>query len=489
MPIFAYQARDKAGLRVTGTREAPNRDAALETLRAEGLFVTKLAPVGEPKKVMAPVATAANQAGLTSSANQAVNAPTRSQEDARPVVREMPPREMSPREMSPREMPQREVSERISASEIPFPAPVAPPVKPLQVEMPQAQEGLNRPLPALHPTSTQALLTADAKQLSLYFRQMHAMIHAGTSLAHALGLMAENAPNAALRRASAEMCTRAQRGEEWNRAMSAYPGLFSELMVGMITAGEHGGFLERILLRLAEYSERDYELQQSVKRETWYPKLILVCSFFIPSVVPLVLYGWGAWFDTIKGVLIFALLLFVGWKILKKVAPGQLSKGPQRVAIDEMKLRFPYAGKFVRSLAAAKFCRALGAVQGAGMGLHKTVNLASDACGNEAMARQTRRLIHRLDNGESLTSALKSTGQFPPIALQMLATGEASGSIEAQLDKVADFLEADAETAIKQSVQVLGIAMFLLVAIRVGIQVVGFYGNYVDSIEKVANGK
>ncbi len=105
------------------------------------------------------------------------------------------------------------------------------------------------------------------------------------------------------------------------------------------------------------------------------------------------------------------------------------------------------------------------------MGLHKTINIASDACGNEAMARQTRRIIHRLDKGESLTSSLASTGQFPPMALQMLATGEASGSVESQLDKVADFLEADAETAIKQAVQVLGIVVFLLVAIRVGMQV------------------
>jgi type II secretory pathway component PulF len=299
--------------------------------------------------------------------------------------------------------------------------------------------------------------------------------------------MAENATISSLRHASAEMSARTLRGEEWNRAMTAYPGLFSELMVGMITAGEHGGFLERILLRLAQYSERDYEIQQTVKRETWYPKLILVCSFLIPSVVPLVLGGFGAWFASIKGVLFFALLLFIGWKMLKKVAPGQLSSGPQRVAIDEFKLRFPYAGKFVRALAAAKFCRALGALQGAGMGLHKTIDLASAACGNEAMARQTRRIIHRLDNGESLTSALKSTGQFPPLALQMLATGEASGSIETQLDKVADFLEADAETAIKQSVQVLGVVVFLLVAIRVGMQVISGYTGYFDNIEKTAS--
>lgn len=504
MPIFAYQARDKAGLRVAGTREAQTRDAALETLRAEGLFVTKLAPVADPKRIVPPSPAK----------------PFHSDPNATPSPREMPARDtvthnmplppVQPLSVQPAgeistpispararletsttfETAEAEAQRETESVETIFDAPEVQeeaPQKPLQVEIPAASEGLYKPLPPLTPTPTQALLTADAKQLSLYFRQMHAMIHAGSSVAHALALMAENAPHSSLRRASSEMCLRAQHGEEWNRSMTAYPGLFSELVVGMVAAGEHGGFLERILLRLAQYAERDYEIQQTIKRETWYPKLVLACSFLIPSVVPLVLGGFGAWFASIKGVLLAAFFLFIGWEILKKVAPGQLSHGPQRAAIDEFKLRFPYAGKFVRSLAAAKFCRALGALQGAGMGLHKTINLASDACGNEAMARQTRRIIHRLDKGESLTSALASTGQLPPLALQMLSTGEASGSIETQLDKVADFLEADAETAIKQSVQVLGVVAFLGVAIMVGMQVIGFYTGYFNNIENVAN--
>ena len=465
MPTFAYQARDKEGQRVNGMREAPDRDAVLEILRGEGLFVTKLAPVGEFKSV-----ASANTAGLTPSSNREALSGPRLEEGVSSAVREMPSREMPTPETA---MPQYPAAPLVSSPRA-------------QAEVPQTPEGLGKPLPAPTPTSTQMLLTADAKQLSLYFRQMHAMIHAGSSVAHALNLMAQNAPNAALRRASQEMSTRTQRGEEWNRAMTAYPGLFSELMVGMIAAGEGGGFLERILLRLAEYSERDYEIQQTVKRETWYPKLLLACSFLIPSVVPLVLYGFGAWLNSIKGVLLAALLLFIGWMALKKLAPGTLSRGPQRAAIDEFKLRFPYAGKFVRSLAAAKFCRALGALQGAGMGLHRTINLASDACGNEAMARQTRKIIHRLDQGESLTTALTASGQFPPLALQMLATGEASGSIEAQLDKVADFLEADAETAIKKSVQVLGVVVFLLVAFYIGMQIIGFYSGYIGNIESTA---
>jgi type IV pilus assembly protein PilC len=448
MPKFAYQARDQQGQRVAGTRDAADQRAALESLRADGFFVTKLAAIGE---------------------NRAVEAPLFAPEPAEAPRREMPPREMpvAPPVQAP---PRIEVPREVPTAEV----PTAPP-------------NLRQPMAASSPVPTQPFLIADAKQMSLYFRQMHAMIHAGSSVAQALNLMAKNAPNAALRRASGEMSRRTAGGEEWNVTMRAYPGLFSELMIGMITAGEHGGFLDRMVARLADYSERDYQLQQTVKRETWYPKILLACSFLIPSVVPLVLGGFPAWWQSMRGVIFFAALLFIGWLAMKKLAPGALSHGPQRVMIDEFKLRFPYAGKFVRALAAAKFCRALGALQSAGMGLHKTVMLSADACGNEAMARGARRIIHRLDKGETLTQALAETGVFPPLALQMLSTGEASGNIETQLDKVADFLEADAETAIKQAVTMLGVVVFLLVAIKIGMQVVQFYGGYFGGIEKAAS--
>lgn len=455
MPIFAYQARDRDGQRVAGTSEAADGPTALAELRAKGLVVTKIAPVGAPRVA---VETPASFQPAPQASPAASVVPTA------PVSREMAPRQEVP---SLREIPQTPRREMPPATTPPasFEAPTAPP----HIAM-------------------QPLLVADAKQLSLFFRQMHAMLNAGSSVAQALNLMAKNASNGALRHAAGEMSVRAARGEEWNVSMRAYPGLFSELMIGMISAGEHGGFLDRICARLADYSERDYEIQQTIKRETWYPKMVFALSFIIPSAVPLVLGGLSAWFDSMKGVMFFALFAFIVWKIFMRVSPGTLSRGPHRLAIDEAKLKFPVAGKFVRALATAKFCRALGALQAAGMGLHKTVMLASDACGNEAIARRTRAIIHRLDNGATLTSALEASGAFPPLALQMLATGEASGSIETQLDKVADFLESDAETAIKQATAALGVAALLFVGIKVGYQLVGFYGGYFQGIEKAAGG-
>ena len=272
--------------------------------------------------------------------------------------------------------------------------------------------------------------------------------------------------------------------------MRAYPGIFSQLAIGMISAGEMGGFLDRMCLRLSEYAERDYELQQTIKRETWYPKLLVFCSILIPSVVPLVVtkvLGTGnpflAWLHSVIGPLLIVGIVWGSWKAFNYLAPVTLHKGSPRYIIDQIKLSLPIAGKTVRALSTAKFCRALSALYSAGMGLNRTLNLAADTTGNVVLSENVRRIIPRVESGENLSDCLESTGYFAPVVLQMLRTGEMSGSIDTQLEKVADFLEADAETTVKQSVKVLGIAVFLLIAMYIGMQVIQFWSGYINTLD------
>lgn len=466
MPTFAYQARDSSGQRVNGTREAADQRAALEALRAAGLFVTQLTPVrgSRSPRAVPPAPSAATPALPVEAAPRApMNGAVNGVMPAEAASRQEPPVER------------------------------ADPRRPGVAEAPGAPDEARRTVPRLDaqpPSGVKPLLRANAKEMVLFFRQMHAMLHAGTVLSHALNALAENAANPALRTACREMSPRTASGTPWSETMRAYPALFSELAIGMISAGENGGFLDRMCLRLAEYAERDYEIQQTIKRETWYPKILVVMSFLIPSIVPLVLAAVGvtgenplwAWLKSIGPPFLVMGGIWWAWKFLDLSSPVLARSGSPRYLLDRIKLTVPVAGKTVRALATAKFCRALGALQAAGTGLHATITLAADACGNAVIAESARGIIPRIERGEGLTDSLAATGQFPGIALQMLRTGEESGSIEQQLDKVADFLEQDAETTIKQSVKLLGVIVFLLVAIKIGIQVVQFYSGYFNSI-------
>jgi type II secretory pathway component PulF len=449
MPTFAYQARDAKGERTSGAQEATDQRAALEALRAAGLFVTKLEA--------AKNGTAHNEAGSTPSAREAGSNPNTTPEKSASQSPLQPPKTTTENRALP---------PRVSAT------------------------NADAPLPPRY------FLRANSKDMALFFRQMHAMLNSGTSLAHALNTMATNAPSHALQTACAEMNPRVSSGTPLSELMKSYPGIFSPLMTGMMHAGEVGGFLDKMCLRLSEYAERDYEIQQTIKRETWYPKLLLCGSFLIPAVVPAAIawfQGGNALAALARALMLpatVALVVILAVRFKNYLAPLFKYIAPLTYAIDQIKLLVPIAGKTTRALSTAKFCRALGALQAAGMGVQQTINLSADACGNAVIAENSRKIISLLEGGATMTDALESTRQFPGIAIQMMRTGEATGDFDEQLEKVADFLEADAETTIKQSVVVLGIVIFLFMAVYIGMtvirQYVGIYGGMIDDGIKMA---
>ena len=322
------------------------------------------------------------------------------------------------------------------------------------------------------------MLFANSKETSLYFRQMHAMLDAGTGMSAALTTMSQHAPSGPLRTASAQMARQTAQGGPLSEQMRAFPGLFSQLMIGMVAAGENGGFLDRMCARLAAYAERDYELEQTVKRETWYPKLLVFASILIPATVPAVLAwnsggsGPAVFLRTILPPFLVLIALAMAWRYGSRAVAVGAHDGSLRVALDGVKFTVPVVSKISRSLAAAKFCRALGALYAAGMGAGKMIDVAAAACGNAAFAERVRRAIPAVQNGSPMTEALIATRQFPAVAMQMLMTGEQSGRIDDQLEKVADFLEADTETAVKQGVKVLSMLLYLMVAAYIGFTVI-----------------
>lgn len=464
MPNFTYQARDAKGERVSGFHEAADQRAALEALRATGLFVTKLevSKNGEARSTPLETPLPAHKRQMAIASEVAVE-----------MAKEQP--------STP---PRREAKSSLSASQLSLSKENVNSVEPRAPSLSDATSTL----------PPRYWLRANSKELSLFFRQMNAMLHAGVSLAHALNTMAANAPSKGLRIACSEMSTRVATGQQFSELMKSYPGIFTPLMVGMIRAGELGGFLDRMCLRLSEYSERDYEIQQTIKRETWYPKLLIFMSFFIPSLVPAVVaifVGGGnplaIWFRAFIGPAIFMLVVFLLFKFKNFLAPLFKHFAPLVYFFDQIKLLIPVAGKTARSLATAKFCRALGALQAAGMGVQQTINLAADACGNAVIAETSRKTIRQIEAGCGLTEALASTGQFPGVAIQMMRTGEDTGNFDEQLGKVADFLEGDAETTIKQSVILLGMLIFLGVAMYIGLQVIQFYTGYSGQVDQVIN--
>jgi type II secretory pathway component PulF len=332
---------------------------------------------------------------------------------------------------------------------------------------------------------------ANPKNLSLYYRQLQALLKSGTSLAQALNAAAQSAPSNALRQASAEMARRTAKGETWSAQMREYPGLFSPLALAMIRSGEAGGFLDIACGKLADYAEHDHHIKQVVTRETWYPKMVIFAAIFILNAPPLAIAILknqnvrAAELGYLVGVGLPLLGIFLLWLLVsghKFIMPLARHLRPLTQLIDQIKLLIPGVGKTVRALAVAKFCRAFSSLYAAGLGVATSFELAGDACGNTAIAARIREIIPQVEQGQGITDSLASTRQFQPVVLQMMRTGEVSGNFDAQINSVAEFMEQEAESAIHKSVVVLGILLYLMVAGIVGYYVINFYVGYANNL-------
>jgi type II secretory pathway component PulF len=302
--------------------------------------------------------------------------------------------------------------------------------------------------------------------------------------------MSTAAPTSAIRSASLQMSERVMTGAQISDLMPSFPGIFSPLAAGITAAGERGGFLVASFERLANYSDRDYELQTMVKRETWYPKLVAFSAVILNpvAVVALVMSGPAAWFHLMWPVFIKIGLFAIAWYALVILQPFIPRDNPIKSAWDRVRLYMPIVGKVVRGLSTAKWCRAYGALYGAGVGPGEAMRIAGIACGNLAIGNDTVAQIGKVERGMQLTEALRATHHFPPLALQMVQIGEQSGDLDISLNKAADFLEKDAETTIKKSVPVIGILMLLFVAFFIVLpQLIEGYTGYANQLDNIGN--
>ena len=464
MATWRYEAKNSAGTAMTGTLVASDRRAALEILRSQGLFLTLLeaAPTRKEQKAVPPVSP--KGANIPSAGNNSFV-------DGNTAPRPAPRPRTGPVAPLPN-VPSRGVEGHTGAETSKEPPPIAPPPPASAYgAAPRNQSGLP-------PLERQPFLNASKRDLSAFFGQMASAANAGVSTGKALSTLENHATNKTLRTVAGQLSKRTMSGESLSEGMRAFPGLFTPLMVGIVSAGERGGFLDRSFSRLSEYAERDYQLETSIKKETWYPKLIVFASILIPGVVPLVLQGFGPFLRQVVPPLFILGLLWAIWKAIKIVRPSLTMLDPFFHFIDGVKLVLPIIGKVSRGLATAKFCRALGALYAAGVSPSQSIRFGAEACGNQVMHDRCMTVIPRLEQGETLTQALGSLRVFHPMALQMMQVGEESGDLDSQLEKAADFLESDAETAIRQAIPVLGILAFLAVAAYVASTVISAYSGY-----------
>ena len=326
------------------------------------------------------------------------------------------------------------------------------------------------------------------KMLALFYRQLATMLSAGLSLSEALRSQ-ENRTRGRLGVIIAEMRENVSNGGPMSATMSRYPKVFSRLQIALVRAGESGGLLEGMVERIATYLEYEMKIRALIAKALIYPVLILVFAWLVSTCLPfislLIFKGFMPFIaivgpSLLRGILRIVIIIVIVKLIFQFYTP--------RLVWDCVKSSIPIIGGNARKIAMSRFSRALAVLSAAGVSVAQGVDIAADAAGNLYLGRAIKCAIPALQTGQGLTESLTRTRAVSPMVLDMLSVGERSGSTDAVLEKVADYMEDEVDASIHK----IGIALFFLMILIAGgivlMIVLNFYMGYVNKALGSAGG-
>jgi len=330
------------------------------------------------------------------------------------------------------------------------------------------------------------------RDLSVFSRQFATMINSGLSLLRTLNILAEQTENPLLAKTIGQLRDDVERGSSLSAAMSKHPKVFSNLFVAMVRAGETGGQLDTVLLRVADNLEADYRLRQKVKSAMTYPVVVALIAVALVTIMLLfVVPTFAAMFEDLGGelplptkilmmlsnsakFLVPALffLSIVGFFAYKR---GRAANANVRLRTDQFKLKIPIFGDLFQKVAVSRFARTLGLLLRAGVPVLQALDIVAESTGNEVLARASADVKESVRSGETIATPLGKHGIFPPMVVQMISVGEDTGALDSMLDKVSDFYDQEVETTTEQLTSLIEPVMIAVLGGIIGAMVIALY--------------
>jgi type IV pilus assembly protein PilC len=340
------------------------------------------------------------------------------------------------------------------------------------------------------------------KEIAIFFRQFSVMIDAGLPLVQCLEILGANQENPAFQKALTNIRTTVEGGATLANAMRQHPKIFDDLATNMIEAGETGGILDVILQRLSIYVEKAVKLRSAVKSALIYPVSVVSLAFLIVGallkwVVPIfanLFAGLGVALP-LPTRIVMGLSAFVGhfwWFFIVGVVGlvvgiKQIRKNPTgRYYFDYSLLKMPILGQLLRKIAVARFTRTLGTLITSGVPILEGLSITARTSGNAVLEEALMKVRKAIEEGRTIVDPLRESGVFPNMVTQMIGVGEATGAMDAMLQKIADFYEDDVDAATKDMLAMLEPIIIALLGVMVGGIVISLYMPLFAMIAKLA---
>ena len=330
------------------------------------------------------------------------------------------------------------------------------------------------------------------RDITIFSRQFATMINAGLSLTKCLSILASQTESAGLRDVIQQVAKDVEAGQSLSDSLAKHPRVFPPIFVNMIRAGETGGVLDEVLVRLADHFEREQALKAKIKSAMTYPVamgglvliiLVAMMMFVVPTFEKM-FSDMGGELPAITQLLVDISNFVAGYGglIAAVAAAGayfvfqQWTRTPTGMLIwDTVKLRLPVFGQLTRKLALAKFTRTFGTLVSAGVPILSALDIVADTAGNEVVAQAVKRARSAIKEGETIAKPLSESKVFPSMLVQMISVGEETGALDAMLNKIADFYDEEVSTQVDGLTSLIEPLMMASLGVVVGGMVIALY--------------
>jgi len=339
------------------------------------------------------------------------------------------------------------------------------------------------------------------KEIVHFTRQFATMVNSGLPLVQCLDILSQQTENKFLATSVKEVQSDVESGATLADALRNHPKVFNDLYVNMVAAGEAGGILDTVLLRLSVFLEKNEALVRKVKGAMIYPGVIMsVAVIAITVLLVFVIPTFQSMFASVDLALpaptrlviwLSDMLKAYWWLMLGLLVAGVWSirmyyrTSGGRLVLDQVILRIPILGDLMRKTAVARFTRTLGTLLSSGVSILDGLEITARTAGNRVIHDAVMRSRSSIAGGETIAEPLKQSGVFPPMVTQMINVGEQTGTIDEMLDKIADFYDDEVDTAVEALLAAMEPMLIVFLGLVVGGMIVAMYLPIFDMINVV----
>ena len=329
------------------------------------------------------------------------------------------------------------------------------------------------------------------KEVVIFCRIFSTMINAGLPLIQCLELLAQQEQNKTFAKVIRSIKEDIEGGSTLSDALKKHPQIYDDLFVNLVSAGESGGILDVILQRLSNYMEKAMKLKSKVKGAMTYPASVLVISvavvaLLLVKVIPVFQKMFEGFGQALPGptqflinvsqvaqkyflVAIVAIVVAIfAFRRFYKTERGNLM-------IDDLILRMPVFGPLLKKVAVARFSRTMSTMMASGVPILEGLAIVSKTAGNKIIENALMRVRKSISEGKTIAEPLLETGIFPPMVVQMIAVGEATGALDTMLGKIADFYDDEVDAAVDAMTALLEPFMMVFLGGVVGGMIIAMY--------------